>query len=214
MKVIGIGGGGHARVLLDILRLTSAAEIVGFTDPDSRLHGTKLDGSPVLGGDDLLPEMLEQGVRYAFLGVGAVGDNRRRAEIYDRVRGLGFSFLTLVHPTAVIANSAAVGDGAAIMAGVIINPGTQVNANVIVNTGAIVDHDCKLGDHVHVAPGAVLSGGVEVGAYAHIGAGAVVRQGIKIGEGSLVAAGAVVVADIPNGRTAIGVPARVQYAKA
>ena len=57
--------------------------------------------------------------------------------------------------------------------------------NVIVNTGAIVEHDCYVGDHVHIASGAVLAGGVVVGEGAHVGASASVRQGVRIGPGAL-----------------------------
>ncbi|MFU7517972.1 serine acetyltransferase, partial [Clostridium sp. HCS.1] len=35
--------------------------------------------------------------------------------------------------------------------------------NSIVNSGAIVEHDCKIGDFVHVAPGVTMSGSVAIG---------------------------------------------------
>ncbi|NOT86206.1 MAG: hypothetical protein HOP02_15830 [Methylococcaceae bacterium] len=62
------------------------------------------------------------------------------------------------------------------------------NSNSIINTGAIVEHDWRIGAHVHIARGVVLSGGVEVGDHVHIGTGAIVIQGIKIGAGSVVVA--------------------------
>ena len=52
------------------------------------------------------------------------------------------------------------------------------------NTGASVDHDCHLGDAVHIAPGAVLAGEVEVGPLAFVGAGAVVTR--DVGDGMTV----------------------------
>ena len=74
---------------------------------------------------------------------------------------------------------------------------SDIGANSIVNTRAAVDHDCKIGETVHIAPGVTLSGNVRVGDRTHIGTGAVVIQGIFIGEDSLVAAGAVVCRDLP-----------------
>jgi acetyltransferase-like isoleucine patch superfamily enzyme len=79
---------------------------------------------------------------------------------------------------------------------------------VILNTAAVVDHDCVIGDHVHVSPGARVAGGVTVGEGSHIGMGAIVIQGLRIGAGVLVAAGAVVLRDVPDGYRVAGVPAR------
>jgi UDP-perosamine 4-acetyltransferase len=79
---------------------------------------------------------------------------------------------------------------------------------VILNTASVVDHDCVVGDHVHLSPGARLGGGVTVGRGSHIGMGAIVIQGLRIGAGALVAAGAVVLRDVGDGDRVAGVPAR------
>jgi serine acetyltransferase len=78
-----------------------------------------------------------------------------------------------------------------------------------VNTGAIVEHECEVGEAVHVAPGACLAGRVRVGACAFVGVGAQVIQCLSVGEGATIGAGAVVIGDVPEGATVVGVPARV-----
>jgi acetyltransferase-like isoleucine patch superfamily enzyme len=80
----------------------------------------------------------------------------------------------------------------------------------IINTGATVDHDCILGDGVHVSPGAHLAGSVHVGNESWIGIGAAVREGIRIGAGVMVGAGAVVISDLADGVKVMGNPARVK----
>ena len=213
IKVVGIGAGGHAKVLLDVLRCASGFEVVGLVDADPKQHGRSLEGVSVLGGYEALDRLLGEDVSHAFLGVGAVGDNQPRAQLFERFRGLGFHFVKAIHPAAVVATSAEIGEGVAIMAGAVVNPGARLGVNVIVNTGAVVDHDCVLEDHVHIAPGAVLSGGVKVGKYGHVGTGAAVRQGVTIAEGALVGVGAVVVADVPARATVAGNPARVRSSR-
>lgn len=52
-------------------------------------------------------------------------------------------------------------------------------------------------------------GTVSIGDNAYIGCGAVLLHGVSVGEGSLVGAGAVVKDDIPAGKLAAGVPARI-----
>jgi acetyltransferase-like isoleucine patch superfamily enzyme len=77
------------------------------------------------------------------------------------------------------------------------------------NTGSSVDHDCSLGDGVHICPGARLSGGVVVGGFSWLGVGSSVIQQVKIGVDTIVGAGAAVTGDLPDQVTAVGVPATI-----
>ncbi len=207
--VVGFGAGGHAKVVIEIIRCLPEFEIVGLLASDAELKGTKVLGIEVLGDDSLMAELKGRGVQHAFLGVGSVGDATPRRQLYEKATGFGFELVRAIHPAAVVSASATIGAGPAIMAGAVINANAVIGKNVIVNTGAIVEHDCIVGDHCHVATGARLAGGVHVGAGAHIGLGAMVRQEIRIGEGAIVGAGAVVVRDVPSGTTVVGVPARI-----
>lgn len=94
------------------------------------------------------------------------------------------------------------------MAGAVIQPDVTIGANVLINTRASVDHDCRIGDHAHLAPGTTLCGGVCVGHTTHIGAGATVIQGVQIGNRCLIGAGSLVLRDVADGKKAYGVPAK------
>ena len=208
-SVIGLGAGGHAKVVIEVLRLNARHKIVGLLDPKKQLWNTEVLGVPVLGDDSLLPDLLRQGVDLAFIGLGGVGDTRPRQRLYEHARLLGFGVIQAIHPQAVVSPSSELGDGLTVMALAVINAGAHLGENVVVNTGAIVEHDCAVGAHVHIATGAVLASSVTVGSGAHIGAGATVRQSITIGEGSVVGAGAVVVKDVEPWTVVVGVPARI-----
>lgn len=208
-QVVGVGAGGHAKVVVEILRKLASFEIVALLDRRQELWGTKVLGIEVLGDDRQLPEVIQLGVRHAFLGLGGTGDTAPRTALYEKVRGLGFQLVRAIHPQTSISQSAVIGDGPTIMAGAVINADARLGDNVIVNTGAIVEHDCNIGDHVHIATGACLSGAVSVGRGSHIGLGARVRQAISIGENSVVGAGAVVVSDVPDNVVVVGAPAKI-----
>jgi len=208
-EAIGIGAGGHAKVVVEILQLRREYAIAGLLDSDKKKIGLEICGVRVLGDDLLLTELYASGIRYAFISMGSLGYANRREALYEKTRSIGFTIIAAIHPLAVVSNSVRLGVGPTLMALSVLNPGSQIGDNVIVNTGAIVDHDCIIGNHVHIASGACLSGGVIVGNGAHIGARAVVRQGISIGHNSVVGAGAVVVKDVPDNVTVIGVPAQI-----
>lgn len=202
MRILGVGAGGHAKVLLDALQAAGGHEVVGLLATSGA--GPVL-GVPILGGDELLPQLRAEGVTGAFVGLGNLAARQR---LFARLRELGFEVVQIRHPRATVAASVTAGAGLAVLAGAVINPEAVLGDNVIVNTGAVVEHDCRLGSHVHVAPGAVLCGGVHVGDATHVGAGAVVREGLRLGRGVVVGAGAVVVRDVADGQTVVGVPAR------
>lgn len=204
-----LGGGGHARVVIDLLRDVAACTPYAVLDVDSSLWGRELLGVPVRGGDELLLDLIDQGVTHFVVGVGSVGNHEPRRRLFELGLSYGLVPLTVLHPSAVFSSYAQVGQGTVVLPLAVVNAGAVIGNNVIINTGAIVEHDCVVADHAHVATGARLAGAVKVGAGAHVGAGATVREGACIGEGAIVGAGAVVVRDVPSHTVVAGVPAKV-----
>lgn len=210
IQVVGIGAGGHAKILVELLMEMGGYDLVGFTDPDQTRWGGSLMGYPILGGDSELPALRAKGVQAAFIGVGAVSSagTRLRARLFREALALGFEMPTLVHPRAVVSPSAKLGPGSVVMGGAVVNTAACVGANATIYSGAVIEHDSVIGDHVHLSPGVQLAGGVIVEEGAFLGIGASIIQGVRIGAWATVGAGAVVLADIPDGVVAVGVPAR------
>lgn len=199
--------GGHARVLIDLLR-RQGRRVSGLADDDPALHGTMLDDVPVIGGRDTLfarrpAEILLVNALGNAPRTGNAGLGPRRA-LFAAFTEKGYRFETVISPDARISARVLINEGAQIITGAIVHPGCLIGANTIINTGAQIDHDCRIGDHCHIAPAAVLCGGVTVGEASHVGAGAVVVPGVSIGAGALIGAGATVVTDIPAGATVLG----------
>jgi sugar O-acyltransferase (sialic acid O-acetyltransferase NeuD family) len=132
----------------------------------------------------------------------------RRRAFCDDVRARGFTFATVIHPSAIVARSATFGTGAFVGAGAIIGANGRIAADVIVNRGANLGHDAEIGPGATIGPGAVLAGCVTVGAGAVIGVGAVVADHLSVGRDAMVAAGAVVVKAVAERMLVAGSPAR------
>jgi sugar O-acyltransferase (sialic acid O-acetyltransferase NeuD family) len=209
-RIVIIGGGGHARMLIDALRAAGEPRTIVVLDADPSRHGTLLLDAPIVGGDDMLTELIQAGAEHFAVGVGTAvsGDNGPRRKLFERILARDLRALTIVHPRAMVSPWARIGAGAQIFAGAIVNAGARVGVNTIINSGAIVEHDCVLGDHVHIASGSCLASAVQVGDLAHVGTGAAVRQFVQIGAGTVVGIGAAVVRDVPAWTVVAGVPAR------
>lgn len=195
------GAGGHARVVIDLVR-SLGHELLGLVD-DSMPVGESILGARVLGDGTWLRGRGTE----LFVALG-LGDNLARAASYEKCRALGVRCPALIHPRAVVAESASVGEGTTVMALAVLNAEARVGAASIINTGAIVEHECDVGDYAHLSPNATLGGRARVGAYAWLGMTACVLPGIQVGASTKVGAGAVVHRNVDANLTVVGVPAK------
>lgn len=205
-KIIIIGGGGHAKVLISVIKKTGKYKILGYTD--TKDNGEIL-GVKYIGGDDVVANLMRKhkGLN-AALGVGCVRINRNREKLFMKYENAGLKFPALISPGAIINEDVVIGAGSVVFDGCVINSGTRIGKCAIVNTGTIVEHDCGIGDFVHLASGCVVSGGVKIGYSSFIGSGAVVRQYLEIADECLVGAGSLVIKDINKSGTYVGSPVR------
>lgn len=210
-KIVLVGAGGHCKVIIDIIKSNNAYEIIGITDKCTK-EKALLDIS-IIGDDNKLKEVYKQGIKNAFLCIGALGNLNLRNKIYKNLKEIGFNLPVLIHNTAIVSKYATIGEGTCIMPGVIINSGAKIGKNCIINTGVIIEHDCVIEDNCHISPRAVLGGGVSIDKNTHIGIGATVIQGVNIGCNVTLGAGAVAIRPIPNNVVALGIPSKVRKYK-
>ena len=195
-KIVIIGASGHGKVAADIALKCGYTDIVFL---DDNISIKNCGRHSVVGSNDRVEDING----YVIVAIGNSAARRRIQESIEEER-----LAVLIHPDAVVAEDVTIGSGTVVMAGTVINPGSMIGRGCIINTCASVDHDCKLGDYVHVAVGAHLAGSVEVGDETWIGAGATVSNNIEICGRCMIGAGAVVVKDIEEAATYLGVPAR------
>lgn len=201
-----IGGGGHCRSILDCLISLKEYSQIGIIDNNKSVS---ILGISVVGNDDDLPKLIQNGWTSAFITVGSIGSTIVRRKLYHLIKSLGFQIPIIIDPTAIIANEVEITEGTFIGKHSVINSGSKIGNCAIINTGVIVEHNCYIGDFSHVSSGTTICGHVLIGNDTHIGAGTVVRQKITIGSGTLIGAGSVVVKDIPGYVKAYGNPCKV-----
>ena len=176
-------------------------------DTDPARVGQQVQGVRVLATEEAIEQYSSDDV-YLVNAIGSANLPTSREKLFKKFKSLGYSFFTVIHPSAIISKDIFLGEGAQFMAGSIVQAGCVFGDNVLLNTGASLDHDGQIGSHVHLAPGVVCSGHVSIGACSHVGVGSVIIQSISIGKGCLVAAGAIVVNDFADDSKIIGIPAK------
>lgn len=208
-KVLFWGATGQARMLRECLSY-DGFQLTALVDANQSITSPFSD-VPIYHGKSGFEAWLRvtpDAGEHAFMV--AIGSDRGkdRIAIHEYLVAAGLKPISARHPTAYIAESASIGEGAQILPGAIVCVDAQFGKSCIVNTGASVDHECRLGNGVHLCPGVRLAGCVEIGDFATLYTGAIVIPRIKIGEGAIVGAGAVVIRDVAPNAIVVGNPAR------
>jgi len=192
-KIVVIGGGGHAKVIISILKKLNQYDIVGYTDLENK---GEILGIEYLGNDDRLNSLFSDGVINAVIGLGQIKSAELRRKIVGICKNIGFNFPPIISPDSIINEEVSIGNGTVVMDGVTINSGSSIGECSIVNTNASIDHDCSIGDFTHIAPGVTLSGEIVIRDEVLVGTGANIIQQIQITNNTIISAGSTVKSNI------------------
>jgi UDP-N-acetylbacillosamine N-acetyltransferase len=192
------GCGGHARSVADVALFNGIEHII-FVDENAQPHEK-------IFGFDVVPDIDAQDNIGYFI---AVGDNRRRATLFD-ARG-NKTLPSLIARDAYIGINAEIAEACFVSHAAHIGPNVRIGENSIINTRSVIEHDCIIGKHCHISVNAVVAGASQIGDFVMVGAGAVIIDKINITSHVMIAAGAVVVNDIDEPGIYMGVPARKMY---
>lgn len=208
-KLLLIGAGGLAREAVEAVRAVNAVrptwELLGFLDDDRAKHGELIGGMRVLGCAEAVDDHPSAQI---LLCPGRPGNYVSRRLLGDRLELDDARYATVIHPTATVGTTCAVGAGSVLLAHVDLTADVVIGAHVVVMPQVVVTHDVRIDDWATIASGVRVGGACHLGQGAYIGSGACLREGITIGEWAMVGMGSVVTRDVPPGRLWYGVPAR------
>jgi len=207
MNIVLFGLGGHAKVIIDIIRMGRQHTLLGLIDQHDNLDD-EVNGVPIIGSDEDLP-LLSKEMKFNH-GIICVYDNFVRQNIRNKILDLlpDFDFVTAVHPKASISSLTHIGIGTVVMAGVTINSDCHIGEHCVVNTNSSVDHDSVIKSFSSIGPGVNLGGNVTIGSLSYIGIGSAVSQNITVGDNSVIGALSLVNKDVGDRELGYSVPYR------
>lgn len=208
-KIVIIGAGQHARVVLYNIEEQNKYEVIGYLDSDDNRIGNIFEGKKILGNyqrENLKEFSKKIGTNKFFIGF---GNMKYRKKVFDYFINNGWEAVNIIHPNAVVSKNARLGKGILIECGCLITPNPIIGDNVVVNTGSQVNHDNIIENNVYIASGVILSGGIKIGENTLLDDGVIVTLGCSVGKNSLIGAGAVVTKNIPDEVVAYGSPCKV-----
>ncbi|GAA4167258.1 acetyltransferase [Gryllotalpicola koreensis] len=177
----------------------------GVLDDDRSKLGSHLGGVPVIGG---LEKAAQRGS--AKLAVCA-GKGESRRGLVNRLGEFGVTdadYATLVAPGIRIPADCAVGVGSILLPGVVVTANAFIGRHVVVMPNVTITHDDEIADFATLCAGVSLGGTVSIGEAAYLGMNSSVRENTRVGAGAVLGMGAALLADLPQGETWVGVPAK------
>ncbi len=194
-----LGAEVHAAEMVEIVARSNRERptwnLLGFLSSSDEQVGRTVNGYPVLGSAQLIPEYPHA----AF--VPSFGFPQGLMPPLDKV-------VSLVDPSAFVSRTATIGRGCVIYPHCFIGLNARVGDFVFALSGCVINHDDVLGDRVTLASRAALAGEVTIEPDCYLGQGCLVREQLRIGRGSLIGMGAVVVEEVLPNSVMAGNPAR------
>jgi len=216
-KVVLFGAGDFARELIWVIEEVNARtavnksgpvfEVAGIVDEDLAKEGSSIMGFPVYGL--LKPAAFWETKGEKIYASCAVGRAVSRKKLMAKAKDLGYNYLNLIHPEAVISDHAELKSGIIVMPGSIITVGVKIGEQVLINKLCSVGHDSVIGKDCTLAPGVIVGGHAVIEEGCDIGMNASILPSVRIKRNSTIGAGAVVNKDLPADCTAVGVPAKI-----
>ena len=204
-RILVVGAGGFGREVLQWARDAWPQyhdRIGGFLSADPHETGST-DSLPILGDPAQFMPAADDGL---LLAIGIPGIRRVVAE---GLESRGGRFLTLVHPTAVVAENASLGSGTLLCPFVIVSDSAVTERCVLMNYFSSLGHDASAGAFAVLSPYAALGGGARVAEDVFLGIHAMVAPRKTVGRGSQISANSAAMNDVPPLSLVYGVPGRI-----
>jgi len=203
-KIIVVGSGSHAAELRDYIchnnfaRPLERLKVIGYIDDDDQISYEHYDfEEPFLG--HIKEHKIERDCKYLM----GIANLDYRKAIVEKLESQGAEFIGLIHPTAIISQTATIDPTSIISHNASVGANAKIGRFNLLNSRCTVGHDTVIGDFNFISPQAAISGFTTIGNGNLIGTNACTIPGIKIGDNNKITAGMVITKNIKNDSTII-----------
>jgi len=184
-KILILGTGGHAKSCIDLISKCTEYNLIGLISKNSNEIGKKILDINVIGSDENLINLKKKS-KNLMIGIGFLGNSKKKELLYSKVLNMGFKIPTIISPLSYISKYAKIEDGVNIFHNCIIGPDSLIKHGVLINNKCLVEHDVRIEKFAHVSTSCVINGNSSIGANSFIGSGTLVKNNSRIKSNSFI----------------------------
>ena len=197
-----IGGGGHCKSCIEVIKQTNIYNIIGILDKKENINKKVLDYK-IIGTDDDIDEFILKDYSF-FITIGQIKNSKKRELIFNKLIEKNASIPYIISPRSYISNSVQIGAGTIIMNDVFINTECYIGSNNIINNKSLIEHDVKIGNNNHISTSCTLNGSVTIKNNTFIGSGTIINNNLKIGSNIIIGSGSLITQNLSKEGTYVG----------
>ena len=201
--VVGAGGAGREVLSWAVQMRQEEWQVEGLLDSNPNAIGPGEFPYPILGDSKTWVPAEDE------VFIVGLGDPALRMQVCGDLKSRGARFVTVVHPSVIMALNVKIGEGCVLSPNVVVSTCSQLGDFVFVNIAASIGHDAKVGDGTTISAHCDVMGYVEIGRGCFLGSHASILPKKKVGDGAIVGAGSAVVRNVAPNTTVMGVPAQL-----
>lgn len=202
-----IGAGGCGREVLQWAKQINAVSprwnIKGFLDYDSHAFDGKDCGIGICGNDDTYE------IKDDDEFICAIGSSTLREKVVKRLRERGAVFTNIIHPSAIVADTAQLGEGIVIYPFAVVSDHAVIGDGTIINSHTSIAHDTHVGKYCTLSAHCDVTGMCTLGERVFMGTTSNIIPGTVIGDDAFICAGSTVMTRLRDNVKVMGNPARI-----
>lgn len=206
-NLIIIGGGGMGREVYDLAKHCVGYNkdylVKGFIDDNlDSLAGLKHSYPPVID------TIRNYQVQKDDVFICSIGDVRIKKICTEIIQNKGGEFISLVHPSAHINETATIGKGCLVFLHTLVGSEAFLGNHTLIQSFAVIGHDAIIGDFSRIDVKVVCVGGVKIGSGVTIHTSSIISHNVEVEDNAKVGAASFVIKKVKSNTTVFGNPAR------
>lgn len=193
-KILVAGNAITAEILCAYLSRDARYEVAGLTVDDEFVAKGGIRGYRTVGLSGVA-NIFAPNTHRVIMAMGYSDLNRIRETMFTRLKTMGYSVETYIHPDARVYTDLPLGEGSVVLPGAVIEPHVQVGADTMVWSNVTVAHHSSVGDHCWLGAGTVISGQAKVLRNTFLGVNCTVVNDVTVGEFNIIGAAAMISRD-------------------
>ncbi len=193
-RIILAGNAITAEILYSYLLGDSRYEVLGLTVDDEFVAQGSVEGLTAVGLSQVRETFPPQTCR-VMMAAGYSNLNKVRESLFLRLKEMGYTVETYVHPDANVYSRHPLGEGCVVLPSAVIEPHARVGANTMIWCNVTLAHHSLVEENCWIAAGTVISGKAKVLRNSFVGVNATVVNEMTVGEYNIVGASAMISKD-------------------